>query len=1847
MKKYLILFVIFTLACALLCSCKPSEKDNDNMNNPSNGSTDTDSSGDSTSSGFFAEGKQFYIVSDEGMVLHDKIIGIYTEILYSTGKNPIYITSEEEGGEYEIVFGQVEREISTKAYFQLSRYYTGIPNESVWLIYVKDNSLCVAFDTDQAKKKAIEYLDENIGNESFGTKKGVVAYECFDTVATAAEERKAKQASSLNSLVSKLGADAVEALKKLYSLYDENLYIWMANLYCPDVGGFYYSNSGRNTEGFLPDIESTKQVLGFLNTSGMLEDYPSKNYGVALLQDYPEIAEQILNFAMGLQAEDGYFYHPQWKETPSTSRLGRDLTNAQQVISALGGTARYPYPDAQVPETDDDIVVPSSNLTGKIGSSSVLAVSKVVATAAPAYRQSLDKWAAYIDSLNIDKGGSYAAGNTLNAQKNMIKAAGQQYVDYLINYLNDKLCDNGTWEPEISYSATNGLMKCSTLYEYFGVPFPKAKEAAETCIKRTIDMTPKPEGGDHVCDNYNTWYTLAELLRIVGKTDPALKAELRQMVFDNLPEMLESTVKKVSQYRKDDGSFSWYENESHYTSQGSVVAVAGTNEGDVNATTISSSGLLKWVFDCIGVKDVPMYYAADFEIFMDTIYDLGSIIKDPAPAPTPVTFDEVDTSVGQTTNGIIANPDDMVEISVRDKDIEGSEYKWVDAEVVKSPAPKSKEDNALKFEVITMPCTCDATPCTCKQVATTASSIYCKMQNSTILGNAYVAEFDYYLDKWGTNDVINQLTFVESIYGGSSMSFNLSTYKGSDGNNYLRIWDNSEGLDGMKNSSIVSGIPVKEWVRLRFELYKTKQPVTDEETGEIKQYLANVCKIYVNGEYAGESDAAQVKADGTTLSKHVNAFSISGYRHTSSVIYVDNVLAYRTNTEYVCEEEPGNSVLDNMAVNKSQTVATFEDGKTATYYVKNLAVPGYIRYSVEEIAGKKALYVDKYGIPDGSQTYTQAKITNPDTVGECYTYETKIYYDGTKMKSGQYITQMSFNGSGSLSFLGFNLKFYGTYVEMQHNKNYLNGSSIESSGKVKGIDGEAVNLPVNEWFTFKIEFYRAAVSSESMVKIYTGDENGENMVLRAEFNAYRVDRTDAIERFVFTHYRGVTNVSVYLDDISFRRSDKAFVSEIPDKHVDSFDDGYVSGDVRTSDNTADSTYTGIDSVSAGKDPKNNTNNVMKITSSSASATPYVVTIKHSGSQITNGLSAFETKLFIESAESGTFATIAFVGTNGAVQELTLNKGDGGKVFIALPDGYTVTSNDFTSSNSKNKLTLGEWNTLRIEFTNADDAADAFVEVFINGSSIGKFVGYKSTKNVHTVTIAGSGASSAMYLDDVSYREYLLTKEVTGGSSANDLTTVTPGETFDGLGGSLIGDGSDSNVKFGKTDGYALTYTQPDDTVIVTRDPTGAENNVLMFRDGMTTSHGTVWVGISGKNYVSNSEKQVVSVFETKLYIEKPKANSVIYLAQLFFTSGQTSRTSMNVVGVKQNGEFAYAYFSLIGSSNSKSRIEFDKWYTLRIEYHNVIEGATVTPYMEIFINGESVGENEATKSNGSYDFNDVNGFFWKSYSTGLSTVYFDNMSYTEKQMDYPSAPVTPPSEGDDVGENENSSTTVKGATFDNVTTLKGDGTDRVGIKFSYGIGNVETAGEINEGDEISIVQDPANENNKVLMLKDDSSSGCSTLFIQASSDYHGVARNGLSVFETKIYIPKSKILTTGVISQPQFNQGGRSLAHTMNLNVDSDKTHLYFDLSNTEGSETSGNISVDTWHVLRLEFYNYSSTDLRKPIIKVYIDNLYAGYIESTNVKDISGFMWKGLSSAKCTIYFDNMSFSEKAMPTE
>ena len=100
------------------------------------------------------------------------------------------------------------------------------------------------------------------------------------------EEMKNAEAAERDAAYAKIakqyGDGVADALRAQYALYDERFYLWLADLYNPGEydeagnpkgGGFYYSNSARDTRGYLIDIESTSQALGFLTSSGMLRGY--------------------------------------------------------------------------------------------------------------------------------------------------------------------------------------------------------------------------------------------------------------------------------------------------------------------------------------------------------------------------------------------------------------------------------------------------------------------------------------------------------------------------------------------------------------------------------------------------------------------------------------------------------------------------------------------------------------------------------------------------------------------------------------------------------------------------------------------------------------------------------------------------------------------------------------------------------------------------------------------------------------------------------------------------------------------------------------------------------------------------------------------------------------------------------------------------------------------------------------------------------------------------------------------------------------------------------------------------------------------------------------------------------------------------------------------------------------------------------------------------------------------------------------------------------------------------------------------------------------------------------------
>ena len=79
-------------------------------------------------------------------------------------------------------------------------------------------------------------------------------FNVYDEQKKIDEKVRDEQWKALAEALGEHGDAIVAAFKDMYSMYSLDMIHWFANLYDPAVGGYYYSNSGRDTEGYLPDI---------------------------------------------------------------------------------------------------------------------------------------------------------------------------------------------------------------------------------------------------------------------------------------------------------------------------------------------------------------------------------------------------------------------------------------------------------------------------------------------------------------------------------------------------------------------------------------------------------------------------------------------------------------------------------------------------------------------------------------------------------------------------------------------------------------------------------------------------------------------------------------------------------------------------------------------------------------------------------------------------------------------------------------------------------------------------------------------------------------------------------------------------------------------------------------------------------------------------------------------------------------------------------------------------------------------------------------------------------------------------------------------------------------------------------------------------------------------------------------------------------------------------------------------------------------------------------------------------------------------------------------------------------
>lgn len=396
--------------------------------------------------------------------------------------------------------------------------------------------------------------------------------------------RTAMRQEYFKEAVMTVGKDAVQELEALYDIYDERLYIWMATLWEPEIGGFYFSLSARETEGFRPDIESTVQVLRVIEKLGLFGSR-GERYEDAIPRF---MRDKLVSFAKSLQDKDGFFYHPQWGKNIITPRRGRDLGWAIDMLNHFGEKPSYPTPiDNSGRKTD----------------------------LLPEWLRSIEEWRKYLGNLDL-KRKSYWSANLLQSQTEQISAAGREFVDCLFAWLRENQCSSsGLWEPEVNYASVNGLLKLSIIYNALGEPLPNAEEAYLSAMTAALSR----ESIVFCCQFANPLTAMSNIFRNMSDHGNGERAaQLQRIAVERAAELISVTREKVMLCKRTDGSFS-YNTEPHSRFSQKAPVGLGLNEGDVNATCICSGGLVRNICGTVGLPLIPVFCNADSDIFFDMI----------------------------------------------------------------------------------------------------------------------------------------------------------------------------------------------------------------------------------------------------------------------------------------------------------------------------------------------------------------------------------------------------------------------------------------------------------------------------------------------------------------------------------------------------------------------------------------------------------------------------------------------------------------------------------------------------------------------------------------------------------------------------------------------------------------------------------------------------------------------------------------------------------------------------------------------------------------------------------------------------------------------------------------------------------------------------------------------------------------------------------------------------------------------------------------------------------------------------------------------------------------------------
>ncbi len=608
---------------------------------------------------------------------------------------------DEDIGDQEIVVGyDPSRAISRRAYDFLGRLDKESYFDMRYVVYADSGNIAIAYELNQYTDLSVlglifdELMAKLVGDKDYiAIDRGIVMQGSIDLIAEQAKLDEILEAEQWTTVEKNLvekwgaekGAELLEAFKTLYSLYDDGLVVWAANLYDPGIGGFYATASGRDHEGIYPSAETTGMALDMANSFGAPADIKT------LIPDIMKY--QIVYFLKSIQDPDGYFYAPGAKKSDwragGVAARARNLSRAESLLNAFGAKPTY---DTSTGTWGDEItadeywedlrsrglvnqdppkvpknVEDAANGVASLRDSSVVAVASIY-TSVQAVADSANELNDYklfidwIENQNVVTG-PYGAGNNIQARiQEIIKAsdilernegkyapaeteadkykkyAGMNMVEMVRDHLDRNVNETtGIWgapteaKPNgTEFAYTNGFFKIVAVYNAIKAPVPHPAKAAEALMNGTVSAEPT---STNACDVYNIWAGITMLQTNVSsyQTDEAVTTATLNKIDELIAEYgatpIITSYNKQKNYQKEDGSFSHNTSGSAETYQGPLVVGLGYNEGDIDAIAKALWSTIAPIAKLYGATGKSGFYRHNYMEWIQIILENGPIVK--------------------------------------------------------------------------------------------------------------------------------------------------------------------------------------------------------------------------------------------------------------------------------------------------------------------------------------------------------------------------------------------------------------------------------------------------------------------------------------------------------------------------------------------------------------------------------------------------------------------------------------------------------------------------------------------------------------------------------------------------------------------------------------------------------------------------------------------------------------------------------------------------------------------------------------------------------------------------------------------------------------------------------------------------------------------------------------------------------------------------------------------------------------------------------------------------------------------------------------------------------------------